>query len=67
MPLESGSTNQGTIHIKKMQKQKLPNPITLKWEKTPKKPPEKTRKKKKRKTTNNRKRLTTCYYYDQSF
>jgi hypothetical protein len=54
MPLESGSTNQETIHIKKMKnKKKLPNPITLKWEKTPKKTTEKTRIKKKEK------RLTT--------
>jgi hypothetical protein len=61
MPLESGSTNQETIHIKKMKKKSSQIQSLRSGKKTPKKSPEK------RKTTNNRKLLNTCYNYDESF
>jgi hypothetical protein len=46
MPLESGSTNQETIHIKKMKKKSSQIQSLRSGKKTPKKSPEKTRKKK---------------------
>jgi len=66
MPLESGYTNQETIHIKKMKNKSSRIQSLWSGKKLQKKLPKKPEKRK-RKTTDNRKRLTTCYNYDESF